>query len=42
MKLWPFKVVNDPKSYRPQVVVTYQKNEKIFAEDISSMVLQKF
>ena len=42
MKLWPFKVVKDPKSDRPQVVVTYQKKEKkFFAEEISSMVLQK-
>ena len=42
IKLWPFKVVKDPKSDRPQVVVTYQKQEKkFFAEEISAMVLQK-
>ena len=42
MKLWPFKVVKDEKSDRPQVVVKYQKQEKKFyAEEISSMVLQK-
>jgi L1 cell adhesion molecule like protein len=42
MKLWPFKVVKDDKSDRPQVVVQYQKQEKkFFAEEISAMVLQK-
>ena len=42
IKLWPFKVVKDPKSDRPQIVVTYQKQEKkFFAEEISAMVLQK-
>ena len=42
IKLWPFKVVKDPKSDRPQVVITYQKQEKkFFAEEISAMVLQK-
>ena len=42
MILWPFKIVNDPKSDRPQVQTTYQKQEKKFyAEEISSMVLQK-
>ena len=42
MKLWPFKVVKDPKSDRPQVQITYQKQQKkFFAEEISSMVLQK-
>ena len=42
MKLWPFKVVKDEKSSRPQIVITYQKQEKkFFAEEISAMVLQK-
>ena len=42
MKLWPFKVIKDDKSDRPQVVVQYQKQEKkFFAEEISAMVLQK-
>ena len=42
MKLWPFRVVKDDKSDRPQVVVQYQKQEKkFFAEEISAMVLQK-
>ena len=42
IKLWPFKVVKDPKSDRPQVVINYQKQEKkFFAEEISAMVLQK-
>ena len=42
IKLWPFKVVKDLKSDRPQVVIKYQKQEKKFyAEEISSMVLQK-
>ena len=42
IKLWPFKVVKDPKSDRPQIQITYQKQEKkFFAEEISTMVLQK-
>ena len=42
MKLWPFKEVKDEKSSRPQIVITYQKQEKkFFAEEISAMVLQK-
>ena len=42
MKLWPFKVIKDEKSSRPQIVITYQKQEKkFFAEEISAMVLQK-
>ena len=42
MKLWPFKVVKDEKTDRPQIIVTYQKQEKkFFAEEISAMVLQK-
>ena len=39
MKLWPFKVVKDPKSDRPQGVLTYQK-KIFFAEEISSMVFK--
>ena len=42
MKLWPFKVVKDPKSDRPQICIKYQKQEKkFFAEEICAMVLQK-
>ena len=42
MKLWPFKVVKYPKSERPLVQVTYQKQEKKFyAEEICAMILQK-
>ena len=42
IKLWPFQVIKDEKTDRPQVVVTYQKQEKkFFAEEISAMVLQK-
>ena len=42
MKLWPFKVVKDIKSDRPQFQITYQKNErKFYAEEILSMILQK-
>ena len=42
IKLWPFTVVKDEKTDRPQIVVTYQKQEKkFFAEEISAMVLQK-
>ena len=42
IKLWPFKVVKDPNSDRPQVQIIYQKQEKkFFAEEISAMVLQK-
>ena len=42
MRLWPFKVIKDEKSDRPQIVVKYQKQEKkFFAEEISAMVLQK-
>ena len=28
IKLWPFQVIKDEKTDRPQVVVTYQKQEK--------------
>ena len=42
MKLWPFKVVKDIKSDRPQFQITYQKIErKFYAEEILSMILQK-
>ena len=42
IKLWPFKVVKDEKSDRPQVCITYQKEErKFYAEEICAMVLQK-
>jgi len=42
MKFWPFKVVKDKNSNKPQVLVIYQKKEKRFyAEEIYAMVLQK-
>jgi len=42
MKLWPFKVIKDDKSDRPQIVVKFKGEEKkFFAEEISAMVLQK-
>lgn len=42
IKLWPFKVVKDDKSDRPQIVVNFQgQTKKFFAEEISAMVLQK-
>ena len=42
IKLWPFKVVKDEKSDRPQIVVTFKgEQKKFFAEEISAMVLQK-
>ena len=42
MKLWPFKVVKDTKSDRPQFQITYQKQEmKFYPEEILSMLLQK-
>ena len=31
IKLWPFKVVKDSKSDRPQVCINYQKQEKKFS-----------
>ncbi|KAJ1701367.1 hypothetical protein LUZ63_001146 [Rhynchospora breviuscula] len=41
IKHWPFKVVADPMD-RPKIVVNYQGIEKEFyAEEISSMVLEK-
>ena len=42
IKLWPFKVIRDDKSDRPQIVVKFKGEEKkFFAEEISAMVLQK-
>ena len=39
IKLWPFKVIKDVKSDRPQIVITYQKQEKkFFAEEIYSVL----
>ena len=41
MKLWPFKVVEGPDK-KPMIVVKFKgKEEKFFAEQISSMVLTK-
>jgi L1 cell adhesion molecule like protein len=42
IKLWPFKVVKDTNSDRPQIEVTFQNSTKRFyAEEISAFVLQK-
>lgn len=42
IKLWPFQVVKDPSSDRPQIRVKYLNQCKSFyAEEISAMVLQK-
>ena len=42
LKYWPFKVVKDTKSDRPQFKITYQRQEKkYYAEIILSMILQK-
>jgi len=42
IKLWPFKVVKDSLSDRPQIIVNLGgQQKKFFAEEISAMVLQK-
>jgi len=42
MKLWPFKVVNSGQDQKPMIVVKWKgKEERFFAEQISSMVLIK-
>ena len=42
MKLWPFKVINSGQDQKPMIVVKWKgKEEKFFAEQISSMVLIK-
>ena len=42
IKLWPFQVIKDPSSDRPQIRVKYLNQCKSFyAEEISAMVLQK-
>ncbi|GMY10818.1 heat shock cognate 70 kDa protein 2-like [Fagus crenata] len=42
VKMWPFKVIDDPENGRPIIVVTYKYEEKHFLpEEISSMVLIK-
>ena len=42
MEFWPFKIVKDTKSDRPQYKITYQnKEKKFYAEVILSMILQK-
>ena len=42
IKLWPFQVIKDPSSDRPQIRVKYLNQQKAFyAEEISAMVLQK-
>jgi heat shock protein 1/8 len=41
IKLWSFKVIEDPTD-KPMIVITYKGEEKHFAaEEISSMVLKK-
>ena len=41
-KLWPFKIVKDLNSNRPQVQVTYKNQiKKFYAEEILAMELQK-
>ena len=42
LELWPFKVVKDSKSDRPQIQIVWKKKEKkFFIEEILAMVLQK-
>jgi hypothetical protein len=42
MKLWPFKVVDSGQDHKPMIVVKWKgKEEKFYAEQISSMVLTK-
>jgi L1 cell adhesion molecule like protein len=42
MKLWPFKVVDSGQDQKPMIVVKWKgKEEKFYAEQISSMVLIK-
>jgi L1 cell adhesion molecule like protein len=42
MKLWPFKVVDSGQDHKPMIAVKWKgKEEKFYAEQISSMVLTK-
>ena len=42
MRLWPFKVIDSGQDQKPMIVVKWKgKEEKFFAEQISSMVLIK-
>ena len=42
MRTWPFKVIKDPKTSKPQLQVQFRGKTKLyFAEEISSMVLIK-
>ena len=42
MKHWPFKIVECPKTGKPQICVQYLKEtKKFYAEEISAMILSK-
>ena len=42
MKLWPFKVINDPETKKPKIQVKFkQKTETFFPEEISAFILGK-
>ena len=42
IKLWPFKVINDPETKKPKIEVKYKgKTETFFPEEISAFVLTK-
>ena len=42
MKHWPFKIVECPKTGKPQICVRYLKEtKKFYAEEISAMILSK-
>ena len=42
IRFWPFKVVKDEKSDRPQIQIMYQKQEKrFFAEEIIALIFQE-
>lgn len=42
LKLWPFKVIDSGQDHKPMIVVKWKgKEEKFYAEQVSSMVLTK-
>ncbi len=42
IKLWPFKVINDPETKKPKIQVKFkEKIETFFPEEISSFILSK-
>ena len=42
IRFWPFNVVKDEKSDRPQIQIMYQKQEKrFFAEEIIALIFQE-